>query len=1069
LDLSSWILSKILPILSVNDYETHLYNKLPGRAIDFMRLQTKVFVTTAIIFIVHFAANTYIGQRQIKAEVIANIKENARNIRGMLMAYRGVYQKIFIDHKVPINNQTIKFLPAHAISRISNEFTQWVGGGLTFNTVSDKPRNPVNQADTIELEAIRFFRQNDNISERFVPYTNESDEKFYHFSQPIIVKPRCIKCHGKKEDAPVSIQERYDTAYNYQIGDLRGVMSIKLPATVIEQRTRELLIRNLFVHLLGMLLSFALIALLLNRTVLSRIKSLQVGSEKLAAGDYNTQIKLSGHDELTTMGHAFNHMAQTISQREQELLAQQSLYYVLSQTNKSIVKLDSADKLFAKICQIAISQNNLILAWMGVVDSKKNELQPVASAGKTKDCLKKMNFSFAPDLPHSNGPVNSAFHQQKIIIINDYLNDPNTRFSHQQAQKANIRAAASFPIFRDHQVISIFSVYSDQVDYFSDDIINLLDEITNDIEYAIQHYELQAEHSESQKQLQKSSRELSKLNESMSMLLESTGEGIFGVDINGTCTFINPAAEKMLGFSLTELKNNCMHELTHHTHEDGSVFPQKECPIYDVFRTGKHHYIENEVFWRKDGSYFPVQYSSYPTRDDKQTITGSVTIFRDVTESRQMTKEMSYLASHDSLTSLLNRYSFEKQLTFALESAQVEETQHVACYLDLDQFKVINDTCGHLAGDEMLKLIAHLLKQSVRKNDTLARLGGDEFGLLLENCSIERASEITQNICQAVKDFRFVWDDKIFSTGCSIGLSAITDETQSVQSIMSIIDSSCYIAKDKGRNQVHISSGSDTETAKHQGEMQWVSEIRKALENNSFLLYRQTILPSDPLSQENQHFEILLRMQDSQNNIIPPGSFLPAAERYNLMAELDRWVIKSTFKWLAAEIQNNEKIDFCSINLSGQSIGDKNLYQFIMDQQQTYQINPKTICFEVTESAAVTHLEQAVSFIRQLRDHGFMFALDDFGTGMSSFAYLKNLPVDFLKIDGSFVKDIIDDPIDHAMVKSINDIGHIMGLKTIAEYVENNQIQAELVNLEIDYLQGYGIAKPEPCMTDDKG
>ncbi|MCU7967780.1 MAG: EAL domain-containing protein [gamma proteobacterium symbiont of Bathyaustriella thionipta] len=376
---------------------------------------------------------------------------------------------------------------------------------------------------------------------------------------------------------------------------------------------------------------------------------------------------------------------------------------------------------------------------------------------------------------------------------------------------------------------------------------------------------------------------------------------------------------------------------------------------------------------------------------------------------------------------------------------------------------MVNDTCGHLAGDEMLKLIAHLLKTIVRRNDLLARLGGDEFGLLLENCSIEKATQMTQKICSSIKDFRFVWEDKIFNTGCSIGIAAITEDTQSVQNIMSTIDASCYIAKDKGRNQIHISSSNDTETVRHQGEMQWVSEIRKALEDERFLLYRQIIMPADTLSSKNQHFEILLRMQDSQGNIIPPGAFLPAAERYSLMADLDRWVIRSTFKWLASQLKNQQKIDFCSINLSGHSIGDKQLYQFIMEQQLAYDINPRIICFEVTESAAVTHLEQAVHFIKQLREHGFLFALDDFGTGMSSFAYLKNLPVDFVKIDGSFVKDIVDDPIDRAMVKSINEIGHIMGLKTISEYVENDDIQQELIHMEVDYLQGYGIAQPEPC------
>ncbi len=1027
-----------------------------------MRLQTKVFVITAIIFLIHFSVDTYVGQRQIKEEVIANIKDNARNIRSILMAYRTVYQKAFIKHNVPINNQTIEFLPAYALSRISNEFNHWIDNGLSFNNVSDKPRNPDNQADAIELEAIQFFLQNDNITERFVPFVNASGENFYHFSQPIYIKPRCMTCHGKKEDAPISIQKRYNTSYNYKIGDLRGLMSIKLPARIIEQRSIALFQSNLIIHLLGMLLSFFLIALLLNKTVLSRIKNLQNSSVKLAAGDYNAQIELSGNDEITAMGHAFNYMAQTISQREQALLKQQSLYYALSQTNKSIVQLESIDRLYERICEIATNQNHLILAWVGLVNTEQTQIKAISSSGQNS-CLDKLTFSLSTDSEQHFSPVNQAYLKQQKVISNDYLNDVKTQFSLTEAQQINVKACASFPIKKNHQIIGVFSVYADQINYFSDDIVNLFLEMTGDVEYAIKHYGLQEEHNKSLKQLEQSSKELKEINDLMSMLLESTGEGIFGVDRNGLCTFVNHAAQEMFGYTLAELKGRSMHQLTHHSHKDGSSYSQASCPIYDAFYTGKPRYIDSEVFWRKDGSSFPVQYSSYPINDEKKGITGSVTVFRDVTESRAMTQKMHYLASHDSLTSLLNRYSFEQRLNSALQSSQREGIKHTVCYLDLDQFKVINDTCGHLAGDEMLKMVALLLKQTVRNNDVLARLGGDEFGLLLENCTIKQASEITQKICQSIKDFRFMWDEKIFNTGCSIGMSAITDETESVQTIMSKIDAACYVAKDKGRNQVHISSNDDTDTARHQGEMQWVSEIRKSLDNDHFLLYKQTILPSTPLSQEGQHFEILIRMLDSQNKIIPPGAFLPAAERYDLMADLDRWVIRSTFKWLASEIEQNKKIDFCSINLSGQSIGDKKLYQFIIEQQQNYQLNPAIICFEVTESAAVIHLGQAVSFMKQLREHGFLFALDDFGTGMSSFAYLKNLPVDFLKIDGSFVKDILDDPIDRAMVKSINEIGHIMGLKTIAEYVENKAIQDELIHMGVDYLQGYGIAEPKPC------
>ena len=424
---------------------------------------------------------------------------------------------------------------------------------------------------------------------------------------------------------------------------------------------------------------------------------------------------------------------------------------------------------------------------------------------------------------------------------------------------------------------------------------------------------------------------------------------------------------------------------------------------------------------------------------------GQVIVLRDVSLEQELTDELTYQATHDNLTGLYNRMAFENQVKTALVDNISNHREHTALYLDLDHFKLVNDTCGHLTGDEMLKLIAHLLTDNIRKHDTL-----------------ERATELGQKLCLAVKDFRFLWDDKIFSIDVSIGISAITQDSKSVQQILSDIDSACYIAKEKGRNRVHVIEPDDTETTQRHGEMRWVSEIRSALEDDRLILYKQVIMPSVPSAADQQHFEILILMQDKDGSIIMPGAFLPAAERYNLMLEIDFWVIKNSFKAIASHsITGSEQVCICSINLSGQSIGETSLYDFIINQQKHYRINPQHICFEITESAAITHLEQAIDFIHKLNSKGFLFALDDFDTCMSSFAYFKNLPVNYLKIDGSFIKDILEDPIDRAIVKSINAIGHIMGLQTIAEYVENDAIKNELIAMQIDYLQGYGITRPE--------
>jgi diguanylate cyclase (GGDEF)-like protein len=382
--------------------------------------------------------------------------------------------------------------------------------------------------------------------------------------------------------------------------------------------------------------------------------------------------------------------------------------------------------------------------------------------------------------------------------------------------------------------------------------------------------------------------------------------------------------------------------------------------------------------------------------------------------------------------------------------------------MDLDQFKIVNDTCGHVAGDELLRQLSTLLHDRIRQGDTLARLGGDEFGVLLENCQLDHARAIVRLLRETVRDFRFVWEDKTFSIGVSIGVVPLSPDTSTLAAAMSAADASCYVAKDKGRNRVHIYEPDDAELTRRHGEMQWVSRIQDALERDRFVVEYQPIVPTDNPSLVNTCFEILVRMRDENDSIIPPGAFIPAAERYNLMPALDRWVINHVIERLSAAPAHLAQLEFFTINLSGHSLGDEQFLDFVMLKLKASKIPADKLCFEITETAAVANLSRAVHVIKRLKVLGCRFALDDFGSGMSSFAYLKNLPVDFLKIDGYFVRDIVDDPVDHAMVRAINQVGQVMGIRTIAEFVENDAILALLRETGVDYAQGYGIARPAP-------
>lgn len=441
---------------------------------------------------------------------------------------------------------------------------------------------------------------------------------------------------------------------------------------------------------------------------------------------------------------------------------------------------------------------------------------------------------------------------------------------------------------------------------------------------------------------------------------------------------------------------------------------------------------------------------------------------------------LSWQASHDDLTGCLNRHTFEERLQQAVFSARTQHQKHTLCCLNVDRFKIVNDTVGHLAGDELLRQVSILLKTKCRRTDTIARLDGDEFGLLLYQCPLEEAARVVQEVHECIQQFQFVWQDKPFSVGVSIGLVEIDADTLSADEVMSAADAACYAAKNSGRNRLHVYQVDDRLLAQQRSEVRWVGRINQAMAENRFRLYYQSIAALRAESSTGEHYEVLLRMVDEKGELIPPIAFLPSAERYNLMPMLDRWVISTFFNYLSFVIHRsltNDNRLVCShnshkkgnrslyaINLSGASVNDDQFINFLKEQFELHQIPPQLICFEITETVTIANINKAAQLIHELKTLGCCFALDDFGSGMSSFAYLKHLPVDYLKIDGAFVKDIVDDPIDCAMVEAIIRIGRVMGIQTIAEFVANDVILEKVRTLGVDYAQGYGVGTPQPIL-----
>ncbi len=541
--------------------------------------------------------------------------------------------------------------------------------------------------------------------------------------------------------------------------------------------------------------------------------------------------------------------------------------------------------------------------------------------------------------------------------------------------------------------------------------------------------------------------------------LQSIGDGVITTDAHGRVEYLNPVAEELTGWRLEDAMGKTIDEIFKSFHEE-TCEPLENPMTVSMRRIRSVKSLRPLLLIRRDGNELYVESTASPIRDGSGAVTGGVLVFHDVSEARELNRRLSYHASHDVLTGLVNRREFETRMERALKSAKARETSYALCYLDIDQFKIVNDTCGHSAGDALLGQVGALLKSKVRWRDTLARLGGDEFGVLLESCSLEEALRTAETLREAIRNFRFTFEDRTFRLGASIGVVPITADNEDVASVLSAADSACGAAKEAGRNRVHSFEENDIDLMRRRREMQWAARINNALEESRFDLYRMAILPLQQ-AEKGEHYELLLRMRDESGKIVAPDQFIAAAERYGITPSIDRWVIENAFRWLVSEADERERLGMCSINLSGQSLGDDKFLPFVIDQFHRSGIDGSKICFEITETAAVANFSQANRFIQAVKELGCRFALDDFGTGLSSFGYLKHFPVDFLKIDGSFVKGLLHDPIDREMVRSINEIGHLTGKRTIAEWAENDEIIEVLRSLGVDYAQGYGVAQPQ--------
>jgi len=749
----------------------------------------------------------------------------------------------------------------------------------------------------------------------------------------------------------------------------------------------------------------------------------------------------------------------------------------LSACSRVVIRATDEQNLLDDICRTMVTAGGYTHSWVGyAIDDERKSVKPMAKVGFLENNLGIDSVSWSADVPQGHGVFGQAIRSGEPAIIRNARAMPAFLEAWRDATNIyNYNSLLGLPLVVEGKIIGAIGFYSAEPERFDPQEVALLSEVASDLSHGIAVIRMRRERDEAQALLEHANHILEQRiaertaalmaeKERATVTLQSIADGVITTDVHGRVEYLNPVAEQLTGWSTAEARGRMLAEVLCVV-DDGSRMPLSD-PVQRVLAAGGSSSSQqgDAVLLSKLGKEFAIEETAAPIRDASGHISGVVLAFHDVSRSRQIAAQLSYQASHDDLTGLVNRREFEQRLKQAVQSAAIEGRQHALIYIDMDQFKIVNDTSGHCAGDELLRTVAGLLQNKLRTGDTLARLGGDEFGILLENCPPGQAAAIAECLRDTVSDFRFAWQGKSFTVSLSIGVVDFSGNDMSESDILAAADTACYLAKENGRNRVHVGHREDRDITIRQSEMHWVSRLRLALQEERLQLYCQKIVPLADGTSAGAHFELLLRLRDEEGLLVPPGAFLPAAERFGLMPAIDRWVISSAFaNFEQLNPVPGEELELCAINLSGASVSDPEFLSFILRELALHNIPTHKVCFEITETVAIANLTQATALINQLRGVGCKFSLDDFGSGMSSFAYLKQLPVDYLKIDGSFVKDMLSDAADAAMVEAINHIGHTMGLRTIAEFVENDAILAQLKVLQVDFAQGYGIGKPIPC------
>ena len=990
------------------------------------------------------AMDVVVSARSVDREVQAELDRDARTIRALLMATRRVYHRQFVASGLPVDEKTVGFLPAHALSRIAADFPNWIDTRLRFNNVSDRPRNPANQANVDELAAMQWFRANPSASDRMTEI-DAPEGNFFHFSAPIWIEPYCLGCHGAKESAPSSVQGTYAQAYDYQVGDLRGIMSIKLPSAELRAHAQSAWVQRFGARVGGYAVLLILLGVMLQRLVVHRVGRLQQVTQLLRQGDLTARAPVLGQDEITDLSRSFNDMATALALQHAQVQRLNQIYSALSETNQTIVRVKDETVLRERVCQIAVEYGGMALAWLGQSDPSGERLVVAHSFGPMQTYVDGLSIPLDPAVAEGQGPSAVAWRESAPVVVQDYFSDARTRPWHEVSRPYGWGACAAIPILRGGSVHWVFNLYHLEKAAFDDRMLNLLLEMATDIGYALDQMDMRHERERQNNALRISEAKYRNV-------VATSQDGFWRVDAQGFLLEVNAAYVSFSGYTREELLGKNIAELD--ADETGQQVAAKLQRIvsdgHALFET--HHRT-------KSGEIRAVEVSATASNAGDAGEPATFSVFtRDLSLRNAAEDRIQRLSHFDTLTGLPNRSLFADMVRQAIGQVQRKGEALSLMLMDVDHFKNINDTLGHRIGDLLLIELAKNFAGALRTEDILSRLGGDEFLLLLPHANAQDAARVAAKLITSISHAMAV-DGHELQVSVSMGIALYPGDGFDFETLLQRADTAANRAKLDGRNVYRFFTPEMQQNTTR--SLQLETALRRALERKELLLHYQ---PQVELSSGNiVGLEALVRWQHPQLGLISPAEFIPLAENTGLILPIGAWVLHTALAQLKRWRDAGYQVGQMAVNLSAHQFRMQNLAGIVSGILSEVGLPPSCLELELTESVAMADPASAVETMLSLHRQGVRIAIDDFGTGYSSLNYLRRFPIDRLKIDQSFVRELGSSAEDQAIVQAIISLARTLGYRTIAEGVEQTGQLDFLRESQCDEVQGYLLSRPIPA------